>query len=389
MWKRSAVVGVIMSLALTAVAGCAGGGEQVIKIGEIAALTGPTALSGLQEQKGAQMAVDELNAKGGINGKKLQLITYDFKGKVEDGVAAYKRLVQQDKVAAVVGTNFSNVNIAMSPVADQLEVPVVSNAIDPRATTPKAGEVYKYSFLAQPSSIAWGKMMAKVALDTLKAKRAAVLVNNGLAYATSQADPFKEYFQSHGGQIVADENFAAGTTDFKALLTKIKTASPDVILVPQYAQEAGLAAVQARELGITATILGPNTFGAQDYTSVAGRAAEGVHFVNNVDLTDASFGDFLKRYEEKYKEPVKTVNVLFGYDNVMIIADAIKRAGSADPKKIRDALEQTKDVAILQGDGKFTINAKIHRPHNMPVTVFKWQGGKAVPLGKVSVNEGD
>ncbi|HYG58757.1 MAG TPA: ABC transporter substrate-binding protein [Symbiobacteriaceae bacterium] len=389
--KRFAVGLLALALVLSVLSGCGSTATKKgeIVIGEIAALTGPTALTGLQEQKGVQMAIDELNAKGGVAGYTFKLVTYDFKGQAEEGVSAYKRLVQQDKAVAIIGTNFSNVNIAMAPVAEGagFQVPVVHNSIDPRATTPKEGQVYQYSFLAQPSAIGWGKAMGRAAIEQLKAKRIAVLVNNGLAFATSQADPFKEYVKSQGATIVADESYAPGTTDYKALLTKIKAANPDLILIPQYAPEGGVAAQQARELGITAAILGPNTFGTEDFTKVAAAAAEGVYFVNNVDFTDKSFDDFKKRYEAKYSESIKTVNVLFGYDNMMIIADALKRAGSAEPKALRDALEKTSGVTILQGDGKITIDPKVHRPTNVPVILFQWKGGKAVNISKIPAGE--
>lgn len=389
--------GLTVVVAAAMVAGCAGsggggakkGGEIVI--GEIAALTGPTALSGIQEQKGVQLAIDELNAKGGVAGYTFKLVTYDFKGQVEDGVAAYKRLVQQDKAVAVIGTNFSNVNIALAPVADGrgFQVPIVHNAIDPRATESEPGKVYENSFLAQPSAIVWGKSMGKVAIETLGAKRVAVLVNNGLAFATSQADPFKEYVKKHGAEIVADESYAAGTNDYKALLTKIKDAKPDVILIPQYGPEAGVAVQQAKELGITAHILGANTMGTTDFTSVAKDAIEGVYFVNNLDLTDPAFADWAKRFEAKHGEPFKTVNAMFGYDNVMIIADAIERTGKADAASIRNALQSSSGVKILQGDGTFTMNGSVHRPQNMPLTLFQYKGGVAVNLGKVQANEND
>ncbi|MDP2858313.1 MAG: ABC transporter substrate-binding protein [Bacillota bacterium] len=361
-----------------------------IKIGEIAALTGPTALSGLQERNGVQMAIDEINAKGGLLGAKLELITLDFKGKVEDGVTNYRKLVEQDKVVAVIGTNFSNINIAVSPVADDLKVPVVCNAMDPRATTPEPNKVFAYTFLAQPSSIAQGNMIAKMALDK-GFKRAAVLVNNGLAFATSLADPFKTYFAKHGGKVVAYEEFAPGQTDFRAQLTKIKQANPDVIMIPQYAQEAGLAIKQAREqLGMKVPVVGPNTLTSAPFEEAAGAAnLDEIYYVYNVNMEDPKFADFISRYKAKYKEDIKTTNVFFGYDNMMIIADAIKRAGKAEPKAIRDALEQMKNVPVLQGDGVITIDPKNHRPVGMPCVVFKYEKGKIKYVGKIMANEAD
>lgn len=390
MRRLLAMVMVIISTVFL-VSGCSGNTSDVIKIGEIAALTGPTALSGLQERNGVLLAVDEINAKGGLLGKKVEVVTLDFKGKVEEGVSAYRKLVEQEKVVAVIGTNFSNVNIAISPVADQLKVPVVCNAMDPRATTPEPGKVYQYTFLAQPSSIAQGYMIAKIALEMVGAKTAAVLVNNGLAFATSLAEPFRNYFTRHDGKIVAYEEFPPGQLDFRAQLTNIKRANPDVLMIPQYAQEAGLAIKQAREqLGLKVPVVGPNTLQSEPFENAAGKEnLHDIYYVYNVNFDDPRFSEFRAKYKAKYGEDIKTTNVFFGYDNMMIIAEAIRRAGKADPKAIRDALEKMEDVSILQGDGKITIDPKTHRPVGMPCVVFKWENGQVKYLGKVLANETD
>ncbi|OPZ63539.1 MAG: hypothetical protein BWY85_01650 [Firmicutes bacterium ADurb.Bin506] len=383
MLRRAASILAISALVLLVAGMGISAQADVIVIGEIAALTGPTAQQGLQERNGAVLAVEEINAAGGVLGKQIKLITYDFKGQPAEGVSVYRKLVQQDKAVVIVGTNFSNVNLAMAPVAEQLKVPVLSNAMEPAVTTPEPGKVNKYHFLAQPSSIEQGAIVARYALDELKFKTAACLVNKGNSFATSQAEAFRDYFNANGGKVLDYIEVPAGAVDFKAQLTKIKASNPDCIYIPQYAQEAGLQVKQARELGITAVVLGANTLGVPPFVEAAGSNAivAGTYFINNVHFGDPRLADFMARYEKRYGEPVITTNVFFGYDNVYIIKAAIEKAGVAEPEAIRTALENTKDVKILQGAGTITLDPNTHRPVDMPAWIFKWEAdGTTVPM---------
>ncbi|MCR4427069.1 MAG: ABC transporter substrate-binding protein [Firmicutes bacterium] len=357
-------------------------GADVIIIGEIAALTGPTAQQGLQERNGATMAVEEINAAGGVLGKQLKLITYDFKGQPAEGVSAYRKLVQTDKASVIIGTNFSNVNLAIAPVAEQLKVPLVSNAMEPKVTVPEPGKVNKFHFLAQPSSIEQGHIVARFAMEELGVKTAACIVNKGNSFATSQAEAFRDYVNENGGKVVEYVEYPMGVLDFKAQLTKIKAANPDAIYIPQYAQEAGLQVKQARELGIKSVIVGANTLSVPPFVEAAGGkdVVAGVYFIQNLNIGDPRFSDFIARYEKRWGEPIQTLNVFFGYDNVHIAVDAIRRAGSTDPVAIQQALEGVKGVKVMQGDGTITIDPNTHRPVNMPCWIFKWEAdGSAVP----------
>jgi len=250
-----AVLALVMLVVLVTQFG-ADAARDVIVIGEIAALTGPTMQQGTQERNGCVLAVEEINAAGGLLGKQVKLVTYDFKGQPAEGVSAYRKLVQQDKASVVIGTNFSNVNLAIAPVAEQLKVPIVSNAMEPLVTVPSPGKVNKYHFLAQPSSIEQGQIVARYGLKDLELKTAACIVNKGNSFATSQAEAFRDYWNANGGKVVEYIEYPAGLMDFKAQLTKIKAANPDCIYIAQYAQEAGLQVKQARELGIKAVVLG-------------------------------------------------------------------------------------------------------------------------------------
>lgn len=380
--KGIAILALAMLVALVTQFG-ANAARDVIVIGEIAALTGPTTQQGTQERNGCVLAVEEINAAGGLLGKQVKLVTYDFKGQPAEGVSAYRKLVQQDKASVIIGTNFSNVNLAIAPVAEQMKVPIVSNAMEPLVTIPAPGKVNKYHFLAQPSSIEQGQIVAQYGLKDLGFKTAACIVNKGNSFATSQAEAFRDYWNANGGKVVEYIEYPAGIMDFKAQLTKIKAANPDCIYIAQYAQEAGLQVKQARELGIKAVVLGANTLTSPPFVEAAGGhdVVSGIYYIYNADFDDARLADFMARYEKRYGEPVITINVLFGYDNVHIVAAAIKKAKSDNPEAIRAALETLTNVSILQGDGKLSFDPKTHRPVNMPAWIFRWEpDGSVKPM---------
>ncbi|HOA16251.1 MAG TPA: ABC transporter substrate-binding protein [Bacillota bacterium] len=290
---------------------------EPIFIGEIAALTGATSQQGLQERNGCILAMEEINAAGGLLGRPIKLVTYDFKGLPAEGVSVYRQLVQEG-AKVIIGTNFSNVNLAIAPVAEQLKIPVVSNAIEPKVTIPAAGQINKYHFLTQPSAIEQGAVVARFALQELGMKTAACLVNNGNSFATSQAEAFRDYFNKNGGKVVEYIDYATGLLDFKALLTRIKAANPDCIYLGQYAQESGLQVKQAKELGIKATIVGNNTLSTPVFIETAGGAAivEGSYYVVGVNMAEARQVAFNEKYTKRFGEPLFTTIVRCGSGNM-------------------------------------------------------------------------
>jgi branched-chain amino acid transport system substrate-binding protein len=356
--------------------------DDPIVVGFITALTGPTSLWGTQERNGAVLAAEEINAKGGVLGRQIKLIVYDHKGRPDEGVAAYRRLVDQDRAVVIGGTHFSNISLAIAPVAEQKKVPIIGQAIEPKVTVPEPGKVNTYTFLAQPSSTQQGQMMARFAYENLGLRKAACLVDKSNSYSTSQGEAFRDYFRAQGGEVVAYVEYAGGTVDFRAPLTQIKAKEPEILYLPQYAQPGGLQVRQARELGIKATILGSNSLSDPNFVDACGGIANaaGVYFLFNVNFGDPRFAEFQKNYEKRYGEKVVTYHTLFGYDDIHLIAKAIELAGKAEPHAIRDQLETLKDVPILAGDGLFTMNPKTHQPVNMPSWVFRWEpNGNMVP----------
>ncbi len=369
-WLAVATIAIVASLSL--VTGCSDSGPSEVKIGIIEDLSGPTSAWGEGLQNGAIFAIEKLNKEGGLLGKQIKYVSYDFKGNVPESLTAYTRLVDQDKVVAVVGTPNSAMHIAVAPLADEKKVPIVGDPMDERATTPEPGKVNKFTFLGEPSASDQAKAIASYTLNEMGLKKVAILFDQGNPYSVSLATPFAEYFSAKGGQVVANEPFQSGTNDFRPQLTKIKQANPDVIHITSYLKENSLMVAQARELGITVPIVGNNSCFVP-FAETAGKAAEGVVFPNNIALDDPRYQDYIKSYKARFgKDPV--VHAWMGYDNMMIIANAIKKAGKLDPVAIRDAIES--DTKEVQGiTDKITIDPKTHRPVNLPLAILKVENG--------------
>jgi len=368
----------VATMVVSLLVGCKpGGGEDEIRIGIIEDLSGPTAAWGEGLFNGATLAVEDINAKGGLLKKKVRLIPYDFKGKVPEALTAYNRLVDQDKVVAVIGAPNSAVHIALAPVADEKKVPIVGDPMDERATTPAPGEVYAYTFLGEPSCMDQAYAIASYGLYELGYKNVAILYNQGNPYAVSLAAPFAEYYMRHGGNIVANEPFQSGTNDFRPQLTKIKQLNPDALHITNYLKENALILNQMRELGMDIPVLGNNSCHVP-LAETAGEAANGVVYPNNVAMDDPRHQDAIQRYKDKFgKDPV--VHFWQGYDDMMLIANAIEVAGKLDPTAIRDALENH-SVEVECLTGKITLSPATHRPVNLPLAILRIENSEYVTL---------
>lgn len=384
MRKFSSAVILTLALAIfsSVLSGCANSTPKTIAIGELAALTGATAAWGTAQNNELKMLVDEVNAAGGLDSVKLTLTTADFKGDSQEAVNAFNRLVDQNKVAIVLGTNNSNSNLAIAPLAEQKKVPVLCMAIDPNITTPKGTGLNKYHFLTVASNVVQGRTMASYALEKLGMKKVAILYNQGSAFATTMVAPFKEYFTSHGGTIVAEEVFQATDVEYRAQLTKIKATNPDAILLPNYYLEIGRAAQQARELGITCPFLGHTGWPSQPLLDMAAKEVDGSYYVNYGSFQDPKLKALRDRYFEKYKiEP--EINAAMIFDTFAVAKDAITRIGAKKlaamtVEKQRDALvtalEGTKDIKGLTG--VITIDPKTHRPEAIEMTIIQVKDAK-------------
>jgi branched-chain amino acid transport system substrate-binding protein len=380
------ILGILLvGIMVFALVGCGGSNNtdtpsepEEILIGNIQDLSGPTAVWGSGMKWAAEKAAEEINANGGINGKEVRIITYDNKNDVNEAINIYNRLVEQDNVVAVIGPPNSNVGIALAPVAEDAKVPLWGYFMDERATTDEAGNPYGYMFLGQLSSNQQSEIMASYALNDLGITKVAILYDQSLAYSVTHAEPFAEWFEANGGEIVAKEAFQQGEMDYRVQLSKMIDAEPEALFITSYVQQNSIAYKQAREMGFTGTILGNNSFFIP-FASLVNDEAYDVHFPVNISFEDENFKPFVDMFVEEFNE-MPALHIAFGYDAVLAITDAITRADSLDTTAIRDALLEVKD--LVGYTGSVTINPENHRPLDLTMFVTRVENEKYIPVGR-------
>lgn len=363
----------LLFLALTSLAGAA---PEPIRIGMFASLTGKHASFGETNSRGASFAIEELNASGGVLGRPLELLVEDTRSMPGEAATAAKKLLHRDRVAALVSGTASSPALEVAPLAQAAGVPMVAAT----ATNPRVTDTGDYIFRACFADPFQGTVLARFAKDRLHARRVAILVANGSAYSVGLAKYFRERFLADGGEIVAELKYAEGDKDFRAQLTAVKAAKPDALFASGDYLESALLCVQARALGLTLPIFGGDTWDATAFVELGGRAVEGGYFTAHFspEARDASVQSFVARFEKRYGLKPDT-GMSLGYDAVMLLADAIKRAGSTDGRAIRDALAATKDFAGVTG--RITIDAQ--RNAAKSAAIFTIRDGKFVYLESV------
>ena len=328
---------------------------QDIAVGEFASLTGSEATFGINSDNGVQLAAEQINAAGGVLGRKIKLIVEDDQSKAGQPSAAVKKLVDSDKVVAVLGEIASSRSLEAAPICQAAKIPMVS----PGSTNPTVTEKGDYIFRVCFIDPFQGTVMAKFALDTLKAKKVAILSDVTSDYSKGLSQYFTEYYKSHGGQIVVERSYSGSgkDKDFRAQLTAIKAAQPDAIFVPGYYTEAGLIGKQARILGLKVPLLGGDGWDSPKLAEIAGNSLDGCYFSTHFSPADSNpkVQAFVKAYSGKYNAMPDGMAPL-GYDAMMILADAIKKAGTTDGDKVREALTTVKDYEAVTG--KITIDEK-------------------------------
>ena len=366
--------------------GGGGDGGGPIKVGLNAELSGDVASYGQSFVKGAELAAEKINAEGGLlGGRKIEFVKVDNKSDAAESTNAALKLMTQDNVVAIIGSATSGNTLAMVELANENQIPVIApTATSPTVTVdPKTGQTHEFIFRVCFIDPFQGEAAAKFALQELGAKRAAVFSDSSSDYAKGLADAFKQAFTAGGGQIVAEESYVQNDTDFKSQLTRIKAANPDFLFIPGYYEEVGLIIKQAREdVGLDIPMMGGDGWDSPTMLELAGAGnLNNTFFTNHYSSQDPDpqIQEFVKAFQQKYNE-VPDGFAALGYDAMMLLADAIKRAGSADPVKIKDALEQTKDLRLVTG----TIS--INEQHN-PVkaaAVIEYKDGKQVFRTKVN-----
>lgn len=379
--RRKVSMVVLMLFMLSIVAGCSQGGDKggsaqqggdTIKIGINTELSGAVASYGTNASNGALLAIEEINAAGGVLGKQLEPLSRDCKSVPDEAMSVSAALVGE-KIVAQIGPLTSGNVAGSTPVMMENQIPLLAPAATAVNVTvdEKTNKVRDFIFRVCYLDSDQGRRMANFALEDLGVKNAAIFGSTSDDYATGLAKYFKEEFTSKGGTIVAEEGFVNGDKDFRATLTKIKSANPEFIYVPGYYTEVAVLIKQAREMGITCPIGGGDGWDSPDMVSVAGKDALNNTFFTNhysVEDPDPAIQSFVKAYQAKYNKLPDSFAAL-GYDAAKLLADAIERAGEADPVKIKEALEATKDFPGITGSMSIDEN---HNPvKNIVVIEYK------------------
>jgi len=328
-----------------------GAKSDEILVGHVGSMTGQEATFGDSTDKGIRLAFEQLNKKGGVKGKKLVLKTLDSQGKPEEAQVAATRLIVNDKVAVLLGEVASSRSLAMAPVADTNQVPMITPAsTNPKVTLDPQGKTRRFVSRICFIDPFQGTVMAKFARENLKVTKVAVLRDIGNAYSVGLADFFVEGFKKMGGTIVTDQSFKAGDQDFKAQLTKIRQANPEAIYVPGYYTDVALIARQVRELGMKQPMMGGDGWDSEQLYEIAQGALDGSYFSNHytVESPDPRVKEFIATYEKAYGTKPDAMAAL-GYDAALIAADAMARAKDLSGPALADAIAATKGFKGVTG----------------------------------------
>jgi branched-chain amino acid transport system substrate-binding protein len=358
------------TLALLGLAGCGGapsGGGNTIRVGEFASLTGKEAAFGQSSHKGTVLAIEEINAAGGVLGKQLELIAEDTQSKPGESATVVRKLITRDNVVAVLGEVASGRSLEAAPICQQYKIPMIS----PSSTNPKVTEMGDYIFRICFIDPFQGTVMAKFARSTLKVRRVALMTDVAAPYSVGLATYFKERFAADGGEILLEQKFNSGDKDFKAQLTAIKAVEPEAIFAPCYYTEAGLIVTQARQLGMKVPVFGGDGWEAPQLLEIGGAALEGTFYSTHYSMEDQApaVQNFVKRFGARHNGEQPDGMAALGYDSVFVLVDAIKRAGSTESGALRAALAGTRYFAGVTG--KITLDAQRNATKSAVIIAIK------------------
>jgi branched-chain amino acid transport system substrate-binding protein len=377
--KSRALLAVLLATLL--VPACRRGGGDEILVGEYGSLTGTTATFGQSTNNAIQMAFEQINAAGGVLGKKVRVIVEDDQSKPEEAATAVTKLINQNHVVAMLGEVSSSRSLAAAPICQANGVPMIS----PSSTNPRVTQVGDYIFRVCFIDPFQAEVGARIAWEILHLKKVAILSDVRNDYSVGLQTFFRQTFKGFGGEIVAEQSYSEGDSDFRAQLTQIKSANPEGIYVPGYYTEVGTIARQARELGITVPLIGGDGWDSPRLWEIGGEALNGCHFSNHYSVDDPApaVQKFVTDYRAKYNQTPDALAAL-GYDAARILADAMTRAGSTNGDKVRDALSVTKDFQGVTG----TITINKERNAVKPAVVLKIENGKFVYVTTVKPTTG-
>jgi branched-chain amino acid transport system substrate-binding protein len=362
------VVVLLMSSALTS---CSG--SKVLKIGYLTEQTGQESYIAQNSTPALEDYVAKINDAGGINGYKLQLVTYDTRSEVTDAVSVLKRMIDQDGVVAVIGPSWSAAGIPIAEIADASKVPVVATtASNINVTVSETGVLHPYMFRVCFIDPYQGYAQADFAYNKLGLRKAALLTDISSPYTVGLHQFFEKHFVELGGQIVDKEGYNQGDTEFRAQLAKIKDAAPDLLVMDAYTfKDLGLASQQAEALGLKVAFMGGDGVFVPELLSMAGPQLANAYVTTGVSETDPQYASYNADFEKKHPGLKANVYTYYGMDALMMIEYGIREAlkkGDPTPAAIRDAIENMKDVQLFTS--KVTMEPDTHNPHNKPLLIM-------------------
>ena len=346
--------------------------DNEILIGEYASLTGSEATFGQSSHNGLVLAVEEINSTGGILGKQVKLITEDNQGKPSETQTVVQKLINRDKVVAIIGEVASSRSKAGAPICQAAKIPMIT----PASTNPEVTTIGDYIFRVCFIDPFQATVMSKFAINSMKVTKVALLVDQKNAYSTGLAENFEQIFKGMGGEITDIQKYSAGDKDFKAQLTSIKAKNPEAIFIPGYYTDVNLISIQAREIELTCPLFGSDGWESEKLTEGKAKdALEGSFFSTHVSTDDPSpkIQEYIKKYKAKYNKEPDAMSFL-AYDAGMILFDAIKKAGNTEGVNIKNELAKTKDYPGITGI--ITINGD--RNAIKPAVVLEIKDGKFV-----------
>lgn len=360
------VIAIVMILSLAA---CGAGGDKggddkaPIKIGSIQDLTGGASSSGQPQAWGVEYAVKWINENGGINGRQIELYTRDCQNDAEVGVTAYRELVDEVGVCAIIGPALSNPASAWVELATEDKIPIVGHFMDEVCTTnPETGEVYPYMFLAEPSCSYQSYIVGEYAMTELNVKSVATLYNPSNAFAAAHEAPLVDYIEAHGGSVVARETFGWTDGDYTAQAQKIADLNPDAVFLCDYLAQVTTAYDNLRDAGYEGIILGANTLAAS-FPDLVKNEIYDVYLVQNYELDKGKIGEITDAHMAETGTNFRSTNAGFGWDAMMVLYNAMKQANDpTNGEEVRDILENKTTAVELCGIDTITINPETHRP---------------------------
>lgn len=351
--------------------------RSTIKIGYFGDLTGPTYNFGQSAMNGVLMAAAQINQYGGIDNRQIDVVILDDRGSAEEAARLAGKLIDQDKVVAIIAGGVSGNSRAAAPKAQSSHIPLIS----PSSTDPAVTLTGDYIFRACFVDSFQGEVMASFAAERLKVKKAAILFDINSSYGRGLTEFFETSFRKLGGEIVNKQSYTQGDSDFKGQLSSIKAAEPDVIYIPGYYLEVALIAKQARALGLTQPLLGGDGWDAPELWQLGGDALNGSYISTHYSPDDPSpkIQQFVHAYKQRYQNLMPDAHAALAYDATLLLFDAIKRAGTTDGPQLRNALANTKNFDGVTG----FISMDADRNAVKPAVVLKLQDASFIYQEKI------